>query len=494
MSPHGAAHRILVCLVLAASLAVPAGAGESPEIRWEPHTARGFRDTPLKGELGRLRVPVRHADPAGDTLDLAFVRFRTTHPNPGPPIVFLAGGPGGSGIESAALMASHPQIRLLEHGDVIGMDQRGTGLTRPDLSEPGWTETLSFDEPLSRATLVAASARAAAQTSNHWTRAGVSLDAYNSAESADDLDVLRQALGEEKISLYGTSYGSHLGLAYLRRHGSHVGRAVLTKVEGPNHTWKLPGAVQNALQDLHGLTSTDPSLSERSRDLIGMLRSLLSELEQRPVRLPADDGGEAVVLGPLDLQVAVSRALAATEDIEQLPHTLEAFLDGDWTALGATARDLRHVSFLPMPLMMDCASGATPERWERIASEAGDEHNLLGDAIYAPLYPEACRAAGDPDLGDAFRQPLETPVPTLFVSGTLDVRTPPSNVEEILPGFSRGVHVVVRNAGHPARELMSREYRDLLQAFLRGEAVEDCAIQLPEPIFSRPRGDVETSD
>ncbi|NJL28778.1 MAG: hypothetical protein HC897_13240, partial [Thermoanaerobaculia bacterium] len=77
-------------------------------------------------------------------------------------------------------------------------------------------------------------------------------------------------------------------------------------------------------------------------------------------------------------------------------------------------------------------------------------------------------------------------VPVLFVSGTLDVRTPPSNVEEILAGFTHGAHVAVRNAGHEARELMSEEYRNLLQAFLRGEQVESCTITLPAVRFDPP--------
>ena len=61
----------------------------------------------------------------------------------------------------------------------------------------------------------------------------------------------------------------------------------------------------------------------------------------------------------------------------------------------------------------------------------------------------------------------------------MDVRTPPSNAEAILPGFSQAAHVLVKNAGHESRELMSPEYRRLFQAFLRGEPVADTTISLP---------------
>jgi pimeloyl-ACP methyl ester carboxylesterase len=69
----------------------------------------------------------------------------------------------------------------------------------------------------------------------------------------------------------------------------------------------------------------------------------------------------------------------------------------------------------------------------------------------------------------------------LFVRGTLDARTPPENVEAIRASLPNAVHVVVENAGHESRELMSPEYRRLLQAFLRGESVVDGRVVLPQP-------------
>ena len=87
---------------------------------------------------------------------------------------------------------------------------------------------------------------------------------------------------------------------------------------------------------------------------------------------------------------------------------------------------------------------------------------LLGDAILAPFYPESCRPCVGCDLGDEYRAPFDSDVPVLFVSGSLDVRTPPANVDAIAPGFSRHAHVLVVNTGHDSRELMSGDYRDLV--------------------------------
>jgi pimeloyl-ACP methyl ester carboxylesterase len=120
-------------------------------IAWEPFVGVAFDGSPMSGELGRIEVPENRERDTGATIRLAFVRYRTTNPNPGPPIFFLPGGPGASSTEYCAAYASHPQIRLLEHSDVIGIDQRGTGLSEPNLLEPEFVRILPPHRAIDRA-------------------------------------------------------------------------------------------------------------------------------------------------------------------------------------------------------------------------------------------------------------------------------------------------------------------------------------------------------
>jgi pimeloyl-ACP methyl ester carboxylesterase len=495
-SPRGRGAGLAAPLTtLALLVGVPASAAADPRavvpptVRWEPFTAVAFDGSPLPGERGFLELPEERSRPGEGTITLAFARYRSANPDPGPPIFFLAGGPGGPGIEGAATVATHPQLRLLEHADVIGIDQRGSGASRPSLASEELVETLPADRPLDRAALVAALRRAVARTVDHWKRQGVDLHAFDTEESADDLDAVRAALGLDSIVLYGASYGSHLGLAYLRRHGEHVARALLSRVEGPGDTWKLPATVQRQLERVDRLAAGDPRRGPDDPGLVERLALLLDRLDAAPVVVPGDPGTHdepAVAVSALDLRISVARALDSVDTIAALPAWLARLERGDWNALAADAREHRRAGVHAMALMMDCASGAGAERRAALERQRRDERNLLGDAILAPFYLEACEAAGSPDLGDGFRAPFASDVPVLFVSGTLDVRTPPENVERLRHGFSTQAHVVVENAGHPPRELMSRDYRDLLQAFLRGEPVEDCRIALPEPVFESP--------
>ncbi|MGH2602087.1 MAG: hypothetical protein ACRDJ9_22205, partial [Dehalococcoidia bacterium] len=91
----------------------------------------------VPAELGRLLVPENRRNPGSRLIELAFARLRSIGERPGPPIIFLAGGPGGSGIESARWPQRFPWFMALRvAGDVILLDQRGIGLSNPRLDNP----------------------------------------------------------------------------------------------------------------------------------------------------------------------------------------------------------------------------------------------------------------------------------------------------------------------------------------------------------------------
>lgn len=460
----------------------------APEIRWEPYTTQGADGQPLVGELGRLRVPENRARPEGQTIELAFVRFKSSNPAPGPPLVYLVGGPGPSGIEHCVAPATGRMLRLLDFCDVIGLDQRGTGLSRPNLEQgPSFAYELPAERAITRADVIAAYSEAVTRCVSYWKEQGVDLSAYNTRESAADVEDLRRALGLERIQTWGESYGTHLSLAYLRDYGAHVARSILIRVEGPDHTWKLPSTTQRHLEQLHELVAADPGVSAALPDFLAALEELLEGLAHEPVTVEVEAEGatRTVVVGPYDVQHWLANTLGLAFELRDVPATLYSLLEGDWSVLGAHALENRRGEVgSAMALMMDCSSGASAARLARIAKEAADPRNLLADAVNVP-YPAACAACGSPDLGDDFRAPLRCDVPVLFVSGGLDARTPPENVEELRAGFSNHAHVLASTAGHESIEMLAPEYRALLAAFLRGERVASRTIELP-PVRFRP--------
>lgn len=432
-------------------------------------------------ERGVLTVPERHDRKGGREIELAFVRVRCTAKTPGPPIFFLAGGPGSSGIELVRDLVKQAPWAL-ELGDVVGIDQRGVGASRPLLrTDVGWRAP--DDVPGSRAAWRAGMAEAVRKVMA-WCRArGIDPGAYNSIESAHDVDALRSALGYERIAIWGGSYGSHLRLAVLRYHGDHIARAVLTAPEGPDHTLKLPSQVQATLERLQALAHHDEAVRKRVPDLVAMLREVLAELDRKPRRVDIG-GGREIVVGSYDVQVLLSGLMGRSRSLRMVPRIVADLHAGEFRQLAQQAARMRTMESLDaMKICMDLASGASAARRAQI--EAEESWCVLGDGINFPLNLMLDAAPGL-DCGDAYRGPLDCEVPVLFVAADLDCRTPIRNARELLARMPKGRLLCVENRGHdlPWGKVAVREQ---LVRFLRGEALTTSRITLETISLIPPR-------
>jgi pimeloyl-ACP methyl ester carboxylesterase len=295
---------------------------------------------------------------------------------------------------------------------------------------------------------------------------GVALDALTTAENADDLETLRRALGTEQIRLLGGSYGSHLGLAALRRHPRLVQRMALASIEGPDHTLKLPSQIDAGLDALGVLLQADTFYARELPDLSGAVRMLLVRLSREPVRVTIDS--QTVVVGAWDLRKHIADAMGSGPAMRQLPATLLALSRGDFSRLGRWALGYRLATGLSMmSVTMDCASHASPERLARIRRESATA--LVGGVIDFP-FPDLCAGASLPRLPDEFRAPLHSTVPALFIAGTLDARTPEANAREIAATMPNASVLVIENGPHGTPGMP--ELLSAITAFLRGDRVE----------------------
>jgi pimeloyl-ACP methyl ester carboxylesterase len=457
-----------------------------------PYRCEARSDESTDAEWGTLTVPENRRVRGSNAITLAMVRFRATTGRPGDPIVYLAGGPGESGIETARGRHFPLFTALREAGDVIVLDQRGTGHSRPALrcDENAWRSPLA--RPLRRNAMLRAARDRSAACAARLRRSGIDLSGYNTVESADDLNNLRAALGAERVHLLGVSYGTHLALAALRRHSPRIGRCILGGAEGPDHTYKLPSTIQSFLEKIAARIRAHPAWSARLPDFVSKVRDVLTRLENDPVVVPLPDpaSGRAVDvgLGRFDVEYATAAGLADTRVIARLPAWYEAMSRGDFSLPArepVLARYLFHgkrgLGKNAMALLMDCASGASPGRMAQIENEAADPGNVLGRAIDFP-FPEITSAWGVPDLGEAFRTPVEADNPALFFSGSWDCRTTPANIEEVRRGLPDSAVIRVEGAGHTDVFLSCPDAAQTMIRFLRGETV-DITTRTADPPF-----------
>ncbi len=422
--------------------------------------------------LEQVEAAEHHDDGAAGerTVHLTYLRFHSTADEPGPPIVYLSGGPGGSGVLTA-LSSRHPLfLAMREVGDVIALDQRGTmPWNDPWLVCPE-TWDYPLDEPLVRERAIQILHAYVRDCVDYYETYDLDLAAYTTVESAEDLEALREQLGSEKISLWATSYGTHLALAYIRRHSDRLHRVVLHGIEGPDHTLKLPSSVGSALDQVSALAAG-------TLDLRAAVVDALDRLESQPATVELPDG-TSVVVGKFDLQLLTSLRLGSAAGRMSLPSLYTDIAAGDYASVAAFARGSRLGSRASlMGLLMDCASGSSPDRAAQIRYEA--RGTLLGDAINYP-FPEVCEAVPIAPLGPEFRSPVVSSVPALFISGSMDGRTPVANAEEVLRGFPNGAHLIIEGAGHGDELFLSSpQILEVMLDFMNGEPFSSGPIEAP---------------
>lgn len=392
----------------------------------------------LPAELGWLEVPACRDGSTRERWSLRLIRIRSAGTARRRAILYLAGGPGESAVET---VLAHPRcfLWLARHGDVVAVDQRGAAGSRPNL-DAGLDWDLPLDRPLDRAGYVAAGRRLISSGIARWRALGVPLGGLTTPENAADFEDLVEASGYHESWLVGASYGTHLALTILRRGRMPVARAMLFGVEGPDHTCKLPSRVHGVLDELDRHLGT----AGGSGCLAARIRECVAGLAARP--RVGECGGRAVVLSGFDLQKAVADGLGDAEELARLPERVAAMEAGDHRWLAAAAVRLRRGPLENiMSYLVDAASGATEARRRRIIDEA--RVHPLGDAIDLPL-PWATDGLGLPDLGDGFRSDVKSSVPTLLVSGSLDGRTPAANAAEVARGLPNSHQLLVEGASH----------------------------------------------
>src|SRR4030095_4119065 len=126
--------KLAACLlIILSALSAVVAQQKAGTLKIKPYVFESSGNVKTDAEFGTLFVPEKRSDPQSNLIELAFVRFKSTAKNPGPPIVYLAGGPGGSGIDAARRTRFRLFMALREIGDVIAFDQRGTGASKPNL-------------------------------------------------------------------------------------------------------------------------------------------------------------------------------------------------------------------------------------------------------------------------------------------------------------------------------------------------------------------------
>lgn len=447
-------------------------------------------------EAGTLTVPETRARPTGRSIELPYYRLRSTSARPASPIFLLAGGPGSSWLD--LFESEEENFEEVQYyrtiADVILFDQRGAGRSQPALACDG-TETVPLDQPLDLERVTREMRKLAAACRARLAASGVDLSGLTTLESADDIDALRAALGYKRMSLIGGSYGSHLALALMRRFPDTIDRVVLYGVEGPDHTWDDPAARLTTLARIAAAAESSSALRAMIPEggLLAALRTVIRRLESKPVTVTVTrDGREvSVVVDATIVRLMATAQAGRRSRAAEWPNLILELYRGDYRRLAQRAIDRRTIRMppnAPMQFTMDCASGVSPDRAARYATDPATE--ILGDVNIA--YSAVCDAWQAPDLGPEFRAPIVSSIPTLLLHGTWDTSTPIENAREVASTLSNAQLVEVVEGGHGAIYNLLEHWspmRSQLGRFLRANEVRfPSRVILPPVSFDARHG------
>ncbi|WP_106397115.1 alpha/beta hydrolase [Actinocorallia populi] len=186
-------------------------------------------------QCAKLQVPLDYADADGEQLTLALIR----QPAKGKKIGSLLtnpGGPGGSGVDFLRSSAASFGEQLQQRFDLVGFDPRGVGQSNPVecLTDGQLDEFLATDvspDDAGEIDELAEESRGFAEGCQ--SRSAKLLPHVGTRNAARDMDRIRQALGDEKLTYYGASYGTYLGAWYAELFPQNVRALVLDGAVDP---------------------------------------------------------------------------------------------------------------------------------------------------------------------------------------------------------------------------------------------------------------------
>ena len=472
MSPHAARRARLAygpALVLAAALAlVPLGAAQPRELPLRPCTLTGS----IEARCGTIRVRENRALAGGRTIALrvAVIPARDGGSRPDP-IVYLAGGPGGSAVADA-LGVQQLFSSANESRDIVLVDQRGTGRSN------------ALDCPAPRKPFGESARAVRAYVKACLGRFDVDARQYTTAPAMDDLAEAIRALGYDQIAVYGISYGATAAQYLLAQHPELVRTAILdggTLLDVPIFERWAPNG-EGALRSVLARCARSPRCVRAFPRVRSETFEMMATLRRSPVR--ALD----VVIRPAQAAGTLQMLTRSPEGAARIPWIAHRAVKGDWSPLvlsmdeqGTGGVETRRMMFWSIVCNEPWA------RWSPTRTQAASRGTYLAErtALDAALASTVCSVwpkLAQPAWSSAR---VRSDVPVLLVVGGNDPQDPLANVRNAVRELPSSRTVVVPNAGHGALQLGC--LRKLAQQFVeRGTAVgldTRCAARYTPPPF-----------
>lgn len=423
--------KLLLTLLAAFTLGTLAPAPATAAKQTKPIARACAEGVPPGARCGTIEVPEDRSKPRRRRLHLAFTIVPGDAPAGAAPTFLLAGGPGQGAAEFVSNAVT--ELRAVDrHGDLVFIDQRGTGASNPLFCEAG------FD-------LLGAGRSADVRACAASLSAKASLGRYGTPDAVLDLEAARAALGYDRINLFAVSYGTRVAWAYMRAYPGRVRAAYLRAAAGPSF---------NVIRD--GLANAEAELMrvvagcEADRDCASdypRLRAQLAEVRGRLARAPEriDGLGAELAVTPELFEQTLYAAMLEPGARQQLPFMIGLISEVGFRPIGVIFREIRARLYGKLPigtyLSVVCGEDAP-------AVEAREFEGAAGLAALGARLKAVCADWPVKPVDRAFFRPFSVDVPTLIVSGGLDPSTNAAAGEALYAMLPHSRHIIAPTAAH----------------------------------------------
>lgn len=381
-------------------------------------------------------------------LNIIVVPALASKPAPDP-VFFLAGGPGQGAATIAQAGEDALMRELRRERDLVYIDQRGTGRSKPlrcaTTGDRGSLQT-SFRDIFDLEMI---------RSCRRRLEKDADLKLYTTFIAMEDVEEIRQALGYDKINLYGVSYGTRSALEYLRRYPAGVRSALLAGVATP--AAKLPlhfakgteRAMERLIDDCaadDGCHSTFPRLKS---DFAVALRAFADGPVSIEMIHPATKAKEMVSLSRGVFTERVRLMLYDHAASSLVPFLIHRAARGDWLPFAKVAATPflapAYSLALGTYLTITCSESVPFIEASEIVRETSD--TFLGD-YRTVRHQSACDAWPRSDSPGDFFLPVKSVVPILLLSGDMDPATPMEFAKALTQDLPNSRQIVLRNTAH----------------------------------------------
>lgn len=416
-------------------------------------------------ECTTVEVPLDYSKPSGDKLGISVIRLPAQDSSDRiGSLLTNPGGPGGSGVDFVRQVGRAFGADLRNRFDIVGFDPRGVAGSDPVRCNTGAqlddffsTDASPDDEQETRA--LGTEGEEFAQ--NCETKAADKLPHVGTVNAARDMDVLRAALGDDKLTYYGASYGTYLGAFYAEQFPKNVRALVLDGAVDPTLS-----STELLIEQAKGFETALRAFAEDcvangcpfgdSADaVVTRIGDLLDDIDKKPLTSTRDDREVTESLAVM----GIARSLYVKEYWPVLRQALtKAINDSDGTILLGLADEMvdrkadgTYSNQTDANMAVNCVDKPTPQNlaaYGKAAAEAEKSAPRFGPFVVwggVPCVYWPTQSAPEP-------KPLTAngADPILVVGTTRDPATPYKWSENLADQLSSGVLLTFEGDGHTA--------------------------------------------